>query len=120
MDFYRAVESFVQSSSKGARRPEQAEVTEAFSAFLAFLRLFLSSRTLPSFQIPIPYSGPHRVILSSIARNHEPSGLSSRVNARGTYAEEMLIFAAAREEFEIVLCGFDSVRSLKAKGRVSF
>jgi len=120
MDFYQAAESFVQDRLKEARHPIQQEVAKTLSAFLEFLRLFLSSRTPPSFQVPIPPSSPYRVFLSSIARNHESSHLSSRVNTSGTYADEMLIFAATREEFKIVLCGFDSTRSLKAKGRVSF
>ena len=120
MDFYLAIKSAVQRQQKGARLPLQQEVAKTFSTFLEFLHLFLSSRTPPSFQIPIPHSGPFRAFLSSVARFHEPSKLSSRVNASGTYADEMLIFAATREEFEVVLCGFDSMRSLKAQGRASF
>jgi hypothetical protein len=80
----------------------------------------LSAQTPPSFQVPIPSTGPYRDALTSVAWFYERNSLGARLNVRGNFADEMFIFTADLEEFEVVLVDMDSSQSIRARGRMVF
>ena len=53
-----------------------------------------------------------------MARFYERNSLGTHLNTRGSYADEMFIFTADLEEFEVVLADLDSLQSIKARGRM--
>ena len=55
-----------------------------------------------------------------MARFYERNSLGTRLNTRGSYADEMFIFTTNLEEFEVVLADLDSSQSIKARGRMIF
>lgn len=81
------------------------------------LRVLLSSTKPDSFAVPIPTQGVFREMLSTIAASAELEQLGHNSAWRGTYADEMFIYAAAREEFEIVLIDLTSTQFYRDQGR---
>ena len=92
----------------------------AIHSLVDLLENILSARNPPAFQVPIPSAGPYRDALTSVARFYERNSLGARLNTRGSYADEMFIFTADLEEFEVVLADLDSSQSIKARGHMIF
>ena len=78
------------------------------------LKSILSIRNPPAFQVPIPPTGPFLDALTSVARFYKQNSLGAHLNTCGSYADEMFIFMANLEEFEVVLADMDSSQSIKA------
>ena len=91
----------------------------AIRSLVDLLENILSARN-PAFQVPIPPAGPYRDALTSVARFYEQNSLGARLNTRGSYVDEMFIFTADLEEFEVVLADLDSSQSIKARGCMIF
>ena len=62
----------------------------------------------------IPPAGPYRDALTSVARFYKRNSLGTHLNTHGSYADEMFIFTADLEEFEVVLVDLDLSQSIKA------
>ena len=92
----------------------------AIRSLVDLLENILSARNPPAFQVPIPSASPYRDTLTSVARFYERNSLGARLNTRGSYADEMFIFTANLEEFEVILADLDSSQSIKARGRMIF
>ena len=67
-----------------------------------------------------PPTGPYQDVLTFVARFYEQNSLGTRLNTRGSYADEMFIFTTDLEEFEVVLADLDSSQSIKAQGHMIF
>ena len=78
------------------------------------LKNILSAQNPPAFQVPIPPTGPYWDALTSVARFYERNSLGTRLNTHGSYMDEMFIFTADLEEFEVILADLDSSQSIKA------
>jgi hypothetical protein len=78
------------------------------------LEKILPAQTPPSFQVPIPSAGPYQDALTSVARFYKQNSLGTHLNVCGTFADEMFIFTADLEEFEVVLADTDSSQSIRA------
>ena len=92
----------------------------AIHSLVDLLKNILSARNPPAFQVPIPPAGPYRDALTSVVRFYERNSLSTRLNTRSSYVDEMFIFTADLEEFEVVLADLDLLQSIKAQGRMIF
>ena len=61
-----------------------------------------------------PPAGPYRDTLTSVARFYEQNSLGACLNTCGSYVDEMFMFTANLEEFEVILADLDSLQSIKA------
>ena len=86
----------------------------AIRSLMDLLEKILSTRNPHTFQVPIPPTGPYRDALTSVARFYKQNSLGARLNTCGSYVDEMFIFTADLEEFEVILADLDSSQSIKA------
>ena len=122
LDFLRGISLYLQDQG---HRPSSSsgDATVAVVRSLVDLLqniLILSARNPPAFQVPIPPAGPYRDALTSVARFYEQNSLGAHLNTRGSYVDEMFIFTADLEEFEVILVDLDSSQSIKAQGHMIF
>ena len=85
----------------------------AVHSLVDLLESIFSTRNPPTFQVPIP-AGPYWDALTSVARFYKQNSLGTCLNTRSSYADEMFIFTADLEEFEVILADMDLSQSIKA------
>ena len=120
LDFLRGVSLYLQDPEHRPSSSSGDATVAAVRSLMDLLKNILSARNPPTFQVPIPPAGPYRDALTSVARFYERNSLGTRLNSRGSYTDEMFIFTADLEEFEVVLADLDSSRSIKARGHMIF
>ena len=114
LDFLRGVSLYLQDQERQPSSSSGDATMAAIRSLVDLLENILSTRNPHTFQVPIPPAGPYRDALTSVARFYERNSLGTRLNTRGSYTDEMFIFTADLEEFEVVLADLDSSQSIKA------